>query len=97
MQSFSHARWKSSRELLDNSAYIVNNTVPHTQNSVNRVNSMLSFLIPRKIILARYTFFFKVLLSIVEGLVPVAHGVSVPQAGIEPKSPAAEVAQISEF
>ena len=52
-QSFSHARWKSSRELLDNSAYIVNNTVPHTQNSVNRVNSMLSFLIPRKIILAR--------------------------------------------
>lgn len=70
MQSFSHARWKSSRELLYSSAYIVNITIPHTQNSVNRV-AMLSFLSQEKLYWQDKYFiylFFRVLLLIVKGL-----------------------------
>ena len=56
------------------------------------------FFYPKKNYIGKIHFFFlKVLLSIVEGLVPVAHGVSVPQAGIEPKSPAAEVCSLNHW
>ena len=43
-------------------AYIVNNTVPHTQNSANRVDSVLSFLSQEKLYWQDKYFFFIYLL-----------------------------------